>query len=202
MEITKYERIIFQERQIEGCKQELERWLEYATGKRDVLAENAHILSDCEDVIATLKGELPSLTEEPLSWRGWIYDIYCENDFCSRDDFVANHEAILRKNACDNFTKTVNWYSPENAKIQYEKTHSDMREEQSKLSEMIRVLQPSEKNELNRVRKSPKERINSSPSFISAYDGELLMQGLAQGLAKALTTIRKEAGERGWVERN
>ena len=185
MEITKYEKIIFQERDIESAKSVLKRWLEYAEGNRDVYTENSRVLSDCEETIKALEHEIGNLPDEPISWESWIYDIYYENDFDSHDDFVTNYQTVLRQNAQTSYNDLIEYYSPENAKLRVDKAKEDLNRKQSRLNLMMGELSLLEKIRLNYTRQSPMARINSSPSFISSHSGDLFAEGFAEGLNKA-----------------
>lgn len=185
VEITKYEKIIFQERDVEGAKFALKEWKEYANGERNVYSENADILSDCEETIAALSLEITNLSDEPINWCDWIYDIYYENDFSSRDEFVSDYQAILRQKAQKHFNGLIEYYSPENSKLQCVEARADLEREQSKLNLMIGELNFIERFRLNILRKSPTARINSSPSFITCHFGDLIADGFAEGLNSA-----------------
>lgn len=182
MKTTKYEDIIFLERDIENLKRSLETWQAYINGERDIYTENAHILSRQEEIISELGKETSNLPDDPMNWDYWICDIYCDNDFSSRDDFMTNYKEILRKIAKYDFYKKIEWFSPANAKLQYLDIQSEIENLNTQLEKMMKKLKPSEVINLDHVRESPDERINCSASFLCEHTGSLVAKGLKKGL--------------------
>jgi|GEM_PF-1893732 len=186
MQLTKYEKIIFLERDIEALEKNLKCWRDYADGIVDMYTENAYILSDAEQKIIYIHKMMSEITSsEPIGWPPQIYDIFCEYNFNSKEHFMNCYEKVIRCGAIKNFEYAIKKYSPESAKKEVEEIKSDLSYKKAELWFEMGELNGFEKFKLNVIKWNPKSKVNS-PSFCGMYITNAIAEAMAKGIEQGI----------------
>jgi hypothetical protein len=198
--ITKFEQIIFKERDIESLKVFVDKWKEYSLGKRDIFAENQYILDDVEKRIVMINKLIEANTPDSKRILNDILEKFYDDHYYAyhtpkecAEKFFDNYAMILRNEARKEHKSNILYYSIDNALTRFTEYTQLLHKEQEELATMIDALNIFEKIWLNYIRNSPTSRINSSPSFIFTYFGEKIANGYADGLS--VMEVRKKDGE-------
>jgi len=187
--ITKYEKIIFMEREIENNELLLKTWKEYAEGKRDIHAESKYIFVHAKEKIGRIEGLISSNSLAYMDELFIIIDDFYDSHYYDYDsaircasDFLENYEKIINDEAQKEYNKKIKYYGIYNAKKECKRLRLALVQNKTALRLMMNDLNLLEKMRLKHIRNSPTARINCSPSFISCYKGGLIFDGFITGI--------------------